>query len=89
MGEFDINQPVDSSAEEVVSAIHALRKKKEGGSERIGLWGVSRAGWIAPLVIKQEPSVKFLISVSGRMRSKIGDIYFGRAWSWVDIHTPK
>ena len=64
-GEFDINQPVDSSAEEVVSAIHALRKRKEAGSERIGLWGVSRAGWIAPLVIKQEPSVKFWISVSG------------------------
>ena len=64
-GEFDINQPVDSSADEVVSAIHALRKKKEPGSEQIGLWGISRAGWIAPLVIKQEPSVKFWISVSG------------------------
>ena len=64
-GEFDIHQPVDSSADEVVSAIHALRKKKEAGSEQIGLWGISRAGWIAPLAIKQEPSVKFWISISG------------------------
>ncbi len=64
-GEFDINQPVGSSADEVVSAIHALRQKEEAGSDQIGLWGVSRAGWIAPLVIQQEPSVKFWISVSG------------------------
>ena len=64
-GEFDINQPVESSADEVVSAIYALRKKKEAGSEQIGLWGTSRAGWIAPLAIKQEPGVKFWISISG------------------------
>ncbi len=64
-GNFDINQSVDSSADEVVSAINALRKKKEAGSDQIGLWGTSRAGWIAPLAIKQEPSVKFWISISG------------------------
>lgn len=48
-GEFDINQPVASSADEVVSAMCALRKEKEAGSDQIGLWGGSRAGWIAPL----------------------------------------
>lgn len=64
-GEFDINQPVDSSADEVVAAMHALKQKKEAGSERIGLWGVSRAGWIAPLAIRKEPGVAFWISVSG------------------------
>ena len=36
-GEFDINQPVDSSADEVVSAIHALRKKKEVGDIGFGV----------------------------------------------------
>ena len=64
-GEFDINQPVESSADEVVAAMHALRKNKEAGSDQVGLWGVSRAGWIAPLVINKEPSVEFWISVSG------------------------
>ncbi len=64
-GEFDINQPIESSAEEVLSAVSALKQKKEPGSDRIGLLGFSRAGWIAPLAISQEPGIKFWISVSG------------------------
>ena len=64
-GEFDIDQPVESSAEEVVAAVHALRGRGIPGSDRIGLWGRSRAGWIAPLAIRAEPSVAFWISVSG------------------------
>jgi uncharacterized protein len=48
-GEFDINQPVESSAEEVVAAVHALQAREVMGGQRIGLWGISRAGWIAPL----------------------------------------
>ncbi len=64
-GEFDINQPVASSAQEVVAAVRALQEQQGHGSERIGLWGVSRAGWIAPLAIQAEPSIDFWISVSG------------------------
>ena len=64
-GTFDINQPVGSSAEEVVAAVHALRASEIEGSQRIGLWGGSRAGWIAPLAIQSEPSISFWISVSG------------------------
>ena len=64
-GEFDINQPVESSAEEVVAAIHALRGQVSAGQETIGLWGISRAGWISPLAMQKEPSISFWISVSG------------------------
>lgn len=64
-GEFDINQPIESSADEVVSAIAALKKSGEPGSDRIGLMGFSRAGWIAPVAISREPNVSFWISVSG------------------------
>ncbi|MEN1728711.1 MAG: alpha/beta hydrolase [Pseudomonadota bacterium] len=64
-GEFDINQPVASSAEEVVAAVQALRSHGLTGVERIGLWGVSRAGWIAPLAMQAEPDIAFWISVSG------------------------
>ena len=35
------------------------------GTDRIGLWGISRAGWICPLVIEALPSIAFWISVSG------------------------
>lgn len=64
-GEFDINQPIESSAQEVVAAVRALRTRGIPGSDRIGLWGISRAGWIAPLAIQAEPSIGFWISVSG------------------------
>ncbi len=64
-GEFDINQPVASSANEVVAAIKALRLRNTPGSNNIGLWGISRAGWIAPLAISQDPTIAFWISVSG------------------------
>src|SRR5258708_33048197 len=35
------------------------------GSQKVGLWGISRAGWIAPLAITQDPKIAFWISVSG------------------------
>lgn len=64
-GEFDADQSVQSSAREVVAAAAALREFGVPGSERIGLWGVSRAGWIAPLALDQDPKLAFWISVSG------------------------
>ena len=64
-GEFDINQPVQSSAEEVVAAVKALKERQVKGTETIGLWGISRAGWIAPLAMQEDPSIAFWISVSG------------------------
>lgn len=64
-GTFDINQPVQNSALEVIAAINTLKEKEIPGSGAIGLWGVSRAGWINPLVINQYKDILFWISVSG------------------------
>lgn len=64
-GDFDINQPVESSAQEVLDAISYLRAEQVPGAQKFGLWGVSRAGWIAPLAVSQDPSIDFWISVSG------------------------
>jgi pimeloyl-ACP methyl ester carboxylesterase len=64
-GTFDADQPVESSAREVLDAIRHARESKLAGSEKIGLWGISRAGWIAPLAITQDPKIAFWISVSG------------------------
>ncbi|MGB3544181.1 alpha/beta hydrolase family protein [Rubrivirga sp.] len=63
-GEFDIDQPVQSSADEVVAAARALGERGfETGP--VGLWGISRAGWVAPLAMRDEPDLAFWISVSG------------------------
>ena len=64
-GTFDADQPVESSAREVLDAIQHARESKLPGSQKVGLWGISRAGWIAPLAIRQDPKIAFWISVSG------------------------
>jgi alpha-beta hydrolase superfamily lysophospholipase len=64
-GTFDADQPVESSAREVLDAIRYARESKLPGSQKVGLWGISRAGWIAPLAITQDPKIAFWISVSG------------------------
>ena len=56
---------MQSSAKEVLAAIEELKNRNISGSNRIGLWGISRAGWICPLVIQECPSIAFWISVSG------------------------
>jgi fermentation-respiration switch protein FrsA (DUF1100 family) len=64
-GTYDHEQTVQDSAREVSAAIADLRQRAVSGSEKIGLWGISRAGWICPLVISQDPKIAFWISVSG------------------------
>ncbi len=64
-GTFDVDQPVASSAREVLAAVRQLREKTLPGVKTIGLWGISRAGWIAPLAMAQDPGIGFWMSVSG------------------------
>jgi pimeloyl-ACP methyl ester carboxylesterase len=64
-GTFDISQPAESSAREVAAAVRQIREKILPGVTKIGLWGISRAGWIAPLAMAQDPRIGFWISVSG------------------------
>ena len=63
-GEFNAQQPVENSASEAIAAIQEIKRLKISGSEKIGFWGISRAGWIVPLINEQFP-IDFWISVSG------------------------
>jgi alpha/beta superfamily hydrolase len=64
-GAFDANQPVQGSAREVLDAVQVLRDTNVPGAHKIVLWGISRAGWIAPLAMSQDPRLNHWISVSG------------------------
>ncbi|MCG8332282.1 MAG: alpha/beta hydrolase [Chitinophagales bacterium] len=63
-GEFNAQQPVENSANEAIAAIQEIKRLKISGYEKIGFWGISRAGWIVPLINEQYP-IDFWISVSG------------------------
>lgn len=63
-GTYNHHQPVDHSAREALAAIKEL-KKKYSDKVPVGLWGISRAGWICPIIIANDSSIAFWISVSG------------------------
>lgn len=63
-GEYDRDQTFQSSADEVVAAARALVAGGVVGAGRVGLWGISRAGWINALAIHAAPDTAFWISVS-------------------------
>ncbi|MEL7339245.1 MAG: hypothetical protein AAGM67_02075, partial [Bacteroidota bacterium] len=63
-GEFNPQQAVENSAKEAVAAIQEIKRLGLAGAETIGLWGISRAGWICPLINMRYP-IDFWISVSG------------------------
>jgi pimeloyl-ACP methyl ester carboxylesterase len=57
--------PLEPSALEAIAAIEELKHLAIPGSDKIGLWGLSRGGYICPLIIAGYPSIAFWISVSG------------------------
>ncbi len=64
-GDFNYNQSAQNSALEAIAAITSLKEMEVPGSGTIGLWGISRAGWINPIIIDQYKDIAFWISVSG------------------------
>ena len=46
------------------SALRWLRQQTDVDSERIGLWGISQAGWVMPRVVTENPEISFMIAVS-------------------------
>lgn len=56
---------IKSSAREAIAAIKELKRLDIPGSDKIGLWGLSRGGWVCPYIIAGYPSITFWISASG------------------------
>ncbi len=55
----------DDLADDVVAAFEYLKTRSDVDSRRIGLLGVSQAGWIMPLAAVRAKDLAFLISISG------------------------
>lgn len=56
---------VYARANEVVAAVEALRAREEIDASRIGAWGISQGGWVAPMAAVRSSAIRFLILVSG------------------------
>jgi len=51
-------------ADLALTALDAVVGRPDIDSNRIGLWGVSQAGWVLPKIANRRPGIKFIIAVS-------------------------
>ena len=60
-----LTSSLDDLAGDALAAIQYLKTNEKIDSGRIGFWGISQAGWIAPLAASQSRDVAFMILISG------------------------
>ncbi|MEU8197106.1 prolyl oligopeptidase family serine peptidase [Microbispora amethystogenes] len=48
-------------ADDALAAVRLLRARPDVDPDRVGLWGVSEGGWVAPLVAARSPEVGFVV----------------------------
>jgi pimeloyl-ACP methyl ester carboxylesterase len=63
-GDFNL-QSFRDRAEETLAAVEFLGKRADINADRVGLWGHSQGGMVAPLAASLSGKVAFLIDVSG------------------------
>lgn len=64
-GGYAADAVVVDRTSETVAAVAALRQREDIDPARIGLWGISQGGRIAPMAAVRDPGIAFLIVVSG------------------------
>lgn len=60
-----LTSSLNDLAGDALAAIQFLKNEEKIDSERIGFWGVSQAGWIAPIAVSHSKDVAFMILISG------------------------
>lgn len=64
-GTFDEEHSLTQRAQILADGIESLRQHEAIDATRIGLWGISQAGWVMPLALELTDDVAFMIVVSG------------------------
>lgn len=52
-------------ADDTLAAVRAPRERPAVDPARVGLWGLSEGGWVAPLAASRSTEVAYLITVAG------------------------
>ena len=56
---------LDNLTDDAAAAITYLKKLPQADTSRVGVWGVSQAGWIIPILAARLPQLSFAIVVTG------------------------
>jgi len=63
-GEIDRSQLIEQRSQIVLDAIAMLKEHPDIDAQQIGLWGISQAGYVMPVVLSKSDDVAFMIAVS-------------------------
>lgn len=63
-GRIDRSRLGEQRAQIVLDAIDAVKKRTDVDSARIGMWGISQAGYVMPRVLARTDAVAFMIAIS-------------------------
>jgi pimeloyl-ACP methyl ester carboxylesterase len=64
-GAFDQEEKLQQRAEILAEGVQVLVDHPAIDPDRIGVWGISQAGWVMPLALEQTDDIAFMIVVSG------------------------
>jgi len=63
-GQIDRSRLLEQRSQIVLDAIAMLKKRPDVDAQQIGLWGISQAGYVMPVVLSRSDDVAFMIAVS-------------------------
>ena len=76
-------------AKDGIAGIEMLRNRDDIDPERIGVWGVSQGGWIAPLAATLSEDISFVVIVSGPGVTPSEQMSFAAGYSIKEAGYPK
>ncbi len=76
VGPANSDQALGQLADDVVAGVEALKQRPDIRADRIGVYGISQGGWIAPLTAAKSPDVSFMVIVSGPTVTVGEEIYY-------------
>lgn len=80
VGDFE-TADFEDLAKDGIAGIDFLKTRKEVDANKIGVWGVSQGGWIAPLAATLSDDISFVIIVSGPGVSPAEQMTFAAQYS--------
>lgn len=75
-GEFEQGQTLRQRAAILAAGVELLKAHPEIDKDRIGLWGISQAGWVMPLTLESTDDVAFMVVVSGGGEDSIDQLSY-------------